>query len=268
VKKYAYKTQAYDLAQDMFEHYEELVKRITDIASIPSKDIASLSLSLGKLATQDVDASSVLYRRKLFGPSMFHLQQAVEKSAKGFGLLVSILKPDDLKYEVGHKSIIAILLRGDEFQKNVYSFYKYFLQLDIAHNSEISKLFSRRIVQLQNVLTKPVQNISTVDPEMYGRAIDELRDAKQAAQMWKDTLNLGLNNELVKTAVDGINNNITNKQIFSVLINILKSCIGPPLSNLIVNLFAQAGSRVYALSMLTMWHEKEPRYPAVEKEDY
>ena len=107
--------------------------RILSLTELPTKEIAELSLSLGRLAQEDAKASSILHKQGLLRPAMFHLQQSAEKSAKAFGLLMGILKPEDLVKEVHHDSVVAVLLNFRDFNTELYSIFMDFLSVDFGN---------------------------------------------------------------------------------------------------------------------------------------
>lgn len=58
-----------------------------------------------RLAKDDLKASRLLFKRKIYPPSIFHLQQAVEKAVKALGMSSAQADLAELKQKVGHNPV-------------------------------------------------------------------------------------------------------------------------------------------------------------------
>jgi HEPN domain-containing protein len=95
---------------------------------IASREAAELALEFSHFANMDLRAAETVFRQKLPGVSLYHLQQAVEKASKGFGVLVGASELDltKLAKEIGHTPLSmlfarssAVLLSAVETMSNV-----------------------------------------------------------------------------------------------------------------------------------------------------
>ena len=245
--------------------------RILSLTELPSKEVAELSLSLGRLALEDSRASSIMHKQGLFRPSMFHLQQSVEKSAKAFGLLMGILKPEDLVKEVHHDSVVAILLNIKDFNADVYSIFMDFLSVDFGNLPKRAKFLGKSMRFLQKKIEKPVQSIKPSPKIDYSQALKEIRDPKTYSRMWKATLDLDEKDELVSIALKALQSQL-GKGLGWQLLEPITSLIGRENEKnkvkFIFKLYSNAAPKVLPLCILTMWHEQAPRYPPISKNDF
>src|SRR3989344_8748111 len=75
-----------------------------------AEQFASLSRQFEDVAWTDYKAAKVLFNEKLYAPAVFHIQQAVEKGLKAYGLRFGFLTEHDLKGAgVGHKTPMVFI---------------------------------------------------------------------------------------------------------------------------------------------------------------
>jgi len=75
-----------------------------------------------KLSTDDLHVSKLCYRKGYYAISVYHLQQAVEKSVKAYGLLTGIITIDDLNKFVKHDSPKIFLKLIKDHWEHIASF--------------------------------------------------------------------------------------------------------------------------------------------------
>jgi hypothetical protein len=244
-----------------------LLGKIVSLVEIPNDEkILELALSFGKLALNDAQAADALYNAKLYGLSMYHIQQSVEKSAKGFGLLTTALKPDDLKI-VSHNSLLAVLL-----------YLKSNAPKLISTLDDLSPVFG--VIEKFGLINKGEVKIfienaqKQVNAGVYDKLINEIKKSKKNVEMWKATLNLDLNNEIVSSALKGLQTKNHTHDLIIKLIDLLSRIFRNKLSKkdiiklkITSILFFNTASLLLSLSSLTTWHEEETRYPPTSDQD-
>jgi hypothetical protein len=220
---------------------------------------------------------------------MFHLQQSVEKSAKGFGLLMGILQPNDLTHEVRHQSVIAVILNLHRLMDLTHSIFGPFMSLDFEHVPITLSPLGRQLRKFQKGLEKPLQSITPSDEKEQEKklesALEEIRDYKGKfgtdARMWKATMSLDENDDLVAIAMQNLRSQRDNKLLWKSLggvfplISRIKKMQDHSFNSeqanakmkFAIELFTK-GPKVLPLCILTEWHEQEPRYPRIGTEDY
>jgi len=98
--------------KDVLELYQYLEKYIHNQTHIRNAEYIS---SLLYCAKEDYKAAKLLSKEKIWSLSVYHLQQAVEKISKGYGLYLGIIKKNDL---YGRKKEIKGGLLTKLFRKN------------------------------------------------------------------------------------------------------------------------------------------------------
>ncbi len=89
---------------DLYSPSSELYQTMTNVKT----EDMSRALELTKLAEDDLKSSKLLYENKLYALSVYHMQQAVEKTAKAYALMFGIITGDKLK-EIGHESPLVFI---------------------------------------------------------------------------------------------------------------------------------------------------------------
>jgi len=238
---------------------------------LPDKPAVKLALSFARIGRADLRASKLLYGKKLYPQSIFGLQQSVEKSVKATGLLLSLVRPDreDLTREVGHATIFGILVRRGERLAQLRR------NLGILAASEHLQEGKDIFLKLGIPLTIP-------DPkEMEARLISEqtakvevekLRNLKPR-DLWRLTLELDSKTPLtgaILKLLDDAEAQWRNLDKFQRLFErTLASLMSDPQTvRYIINVHGKAFPEIAPLAFITMWHEKETRYPPVDTLDY
>ena len=96
---------------DLSDDQKEAITKLVSSLIIHAKNISEESINLGieflECSKKDIKASKVLYREKQFSASTYHIQQAVEKIAKSFGLYHEFIDIKDLKH-IGHDTLKSV----------------------------------------------------------------------------------------------------------------------------------------------------------------
>ncbi len=230
---------------------------------------ANLAVSLGELAKADLDASLLLYEHQMYRHSIFTFQQAVEKATKGMGLLLGLVRPDsaDLK-KVGHNTILAILLRFPERVEELRQ------QIEATSKSpnmkaakeELSKLGLERMLPDSGEMLKklPSKEVTQRQIPMVKSLTPEL--------LWEVTLRLDPSNPRVAVVLKMLDDAEAQwKPIdeYQVQFEKLAPFLGDPdFTRYVLNVNAKAFPEIAPLAFVTMWHERETRYPPIEQSDY
>jgi len=102
------------IPEDQYENLLSFIDRINKVLNMPQdKKRENLSLAMVFISTakEDLEASKLLFDKKLYPSSIFHLQQAAEKTTKAYGLGLFVLEKADLKGPdgIGHKTPLAFV---------------------------------------------------------------------------------------------------------------------------------------------------------------
>ena len=238
---------------------------------LPDKPVVKLALSLARIGKADLRASKLLYGKKLYPQSIFYLQQSVEKSVKATGLLLRLVRPnkEDLTQEVGHTTIFSILIRRGERITQLRR------NLGVLAASEQQEEGKELLLKLGIPWTIP-------DPkEMETRLMTE-RAAKdeverlrnlQPRDLWRITLKLDPKTPLTAAILKLLDDSETQwgyldrfQRLFERKLSSLVS--DPQTFRYIINIHGKAFPEIAPLAFITMWHEKETRYPPTDTLDY
>jgi len=238
---------------------------------LPDRSVVKLALSFARTGRTDLRASKLLYGKRLYPQSIFHLQQSVEKSVKATGLLLRLVRPnkEDLTQEVGHATIFGILIRRGERITQLRR------NLGILAASEQQEEGKELLLKLGIPLTIP-------DPsEMEARLVSE-RAAKseverlrnlQPRDLWRITLKLDSKTPLAAAILKLLDDAEAQwgyldrfQRLFERKLTSLVS--DPQTFRYIINIHGKVFPEIAPLAFLTMWHEKETRYPPVDASDY
>jgi hypothetical protein len=232
-----------------------------DFFPIPKGVSAKVALELSEIAKKDFVAAKVLYDKHLYGQAVYLLQQSVEKSAKAFGLMLGILKVDELR-SVSHRSVYALILGMDTFTEHLADQVSW---LQTSSKSEVERMRKLGFDSIFEKLSPLVPSATMVRTDK--EKIDDLDDA----EMWHATLNLDNTNPYVQGALKTLENIPFDKLKFLFAMSVLKK-VGKMRSGNIkfdyLFCILRSSSRAYGLSMLTMWHESATRYPPTNSKDY
>jgi len=105
---------AFGLTKDKLNLTKEQKQGFRDVFNLIfnfSKGVSDENIDLGKeyleCSKKDIEASKILYKNEQFSTSTYHIQQAVEKIAKSFGLYHGFINAKDLK-PIGHDTLKSI----------------------------------------------------------------------------------------------------------------------------------------------------------------
>ena len=254
---------------------DKLTKPLKELPH-PSKKSVELASVLAKLGLDDADSAKANYKAGRFANAAKDLQQAVEKGAKAFGLLVGTVEPteEQLKFREGvsHLAYRAFIL-------NFWNFYpKLLSMMDLMHDAtqmkEADNFVTRGIVKKLADATDALRKLrppqSQIDAE-----IKELLDLDEES-MWKATLDLDMKNKWVSDAVKGMKQNpiVSNNLQTSIsfaggLMKRLGVFSDEDMQQMkFAGNLGKASQKLFSLSLLTTWHHETARYPPIGKRDY
>ena len=129
----------------------KILKATSEIISRIEKSDATSDFILELLdyAKQDIDSCKVLYNSKIYSQSTYHLQQAVEKITKAYGLYLGVIRKKDLQLTIGHSppQMFLMLVQKKwikEFIEEINKYRKEKLPTDI---SILNKIVRRDVVE-------------------------------------------------------------------------------------------------------------------------
>lgn len=240
---------------------------------IPDNPTIYIALSFAKIAKRDLCASRILYQRKLYPQAIFSLQQAVEKAAKGVGLLLSLLRPteEDLMRNVRHASIYAILVRRPERLAQLRR------NLDVLVDTKGLEEAKAAFAKAGFPWTIPDQKemrASLMDDKTAAAEVNQLRRL-QSRDMWKATLELASGSPFYAAVMKLLKDAEAQWKSLDLFQSIFEEKLTPWLSagatdtiRYTLNINGKAFPEVIPLAFLTMWHERETRYPPIDSSHY
>lgn len=242
-----------------------------ELLGLPDRPAVKLALSLAKIGKADLRASKTLYDKELYPQGVFYLQQSVEKSVKAIGLLLSLVRPtkEDLMRDVGHATIFGILIRRKERLAQLRR------NLGVLAASEHLKEGKELFLKLGLPWSIPdpeVIEAKMVSEEAAKQEVDRLRNLKPG-DLWKITLEFNPNrppNPEILKLLDDAEAQWKPLDKFQLLFEEkFESIMSEPESiRYITNVHGKASPEIAPLAFITMWHEKETRYPPVDALDY
>ncbi|MEM0328696.1 MAG: HEPN domain-containing protein [Thermoproteota archaeon] len=96
------------VAGSLVELWQEFQKMLQNQNLEKQKENRNLAMGFLKCAKDDIAATKLLYENQVFSLSVYHLQQAVEKTTKAYGLILSIISKEELM-EIKHKSPLVFI---------------------------------------------------------------------------------------------------------------------------------------------------------------
>ncbi len=229
-----------------------------------------LASELGRLAKRDADASKMLFGKRYYAHSVYLFQQAVEKDAKAVGLLMGMIEPtnEDLAKEVGHHSLLGILVRMPELLERLPA-----MQQSIRQALDKPQVRDSGLSQLLEPVLKP----SPITPESVRVATRQVRSANKGLA-WANTLNLSPDHPATKLVLNMLmvadqkcaEFDAAEKAITKLHALFLKKAgfsIDLDFISYALNISGRAIQELVPLAIVTMWHERETRYPPVSEKD-
>jgi hypothetical protein len=242
---------------------------LDDLAPIPTIESATLAIKFASIAISDAKVARILHRNRSYPQSIFALQQSVEKSSKGFALLMEIVGPDpkDLKYLFSHKPLVVLLERSADFLGHIYGSYLRITEIAL----DDYPTWGRKV--FEEVRTSAMVSGQLLPKPEQLRAAGRGLASARASEMWLATLNLDRRVRQVDDAILAMKQNVLDS---AYLRFVLKTLTFPMKRKMTKNrdypgyvlLLIQALSRIYPLNFLTMWHEQSTRYPPTQPSDF
>ena len=238
---------------------------------LPDRPAVRLAVSFARVAKGDLRASKVLYDGKLYPQATFCLQQSVEKSVKAVGLLLSLVRPnrEDLAKEVRNAVIFGILVRRKERLAQLRTHLGVLAASE--HLKEGKELFLK--LGLPWGIPDPQEMEANLAKEEAAKEEVERVRTLKAGDLWKITLDFNPNRppnpailKLLDDAeaqwkpLDRFQRGFEEK--FASMMS------DPETVRYITNVHGKAFPEVAPLALVTMWHERETRYPPVDGQDY
>ncbi len=238
---------------------------------LPDRQAVEVALAFAEIAKKDLQASRVLYLNRLYPQAVFELQQSVEKSVKAVGLLMNLVGPtkEGLTHESGHATALAVLLgRRDRLAR---------LMKNLGALAASEGLKEGRDLLLKLGVPHGIPDSA----EMESRLKDE-SNAKEEA----DYIARLRSNDLWKITLEADPHRPPNTAILKMLESAesrwasldrlqrrFRQRLAPRMSDpevleYILNIYGRAYPEVAPLTLITMWHERETRYPPLDGSDY
>lgn len=238
---------------------------------LPDNHVVKLALSFAKIGRSDLRASKLLYGKKIYPQSVFYLQQSVEKSVKATGLLLRLVNPnrEDLTREVGHATIFGILIRRGERIAQLRR------NLGILAASENLKEGKEIFLKLGIPLTIPdpkEMEARLMSEQAANAEVEKLRNPKPS-DLWRITLGLDPETPLTAAILKLLDDAEAQWAFLDRFQRLFERKLTPLMSDpqtvrYIINVHGKAFPEIAPLAFITMWHERETRYPPIDGSDY
>ena len=238
---------------------------------LPDRPALKLALTFAKIASTDLMASGLLYERKRFPHAVFYLQQSIEKSTKAVGLVLSLVGPnkEDLMEKVGHAAIFGILIRRNErlaqLRKN----------LGVLAASEHLKEGMELLMKLGLPwgIPDPKEMQARLMSEQVAKREVEILQSLKPSDLWKITLDFNPNRPPNPSILKLLDDAEAQWKPLDKFQRLFKKRFAPLMSdpesvNYILNIYGRALPEIAPLAFITMWHERETRYPPIDGSDY
>jgi HEPN domain-containing protein len=229
------------IPDDLLGVFEDMLQHIFTTREVSPEGMA-LAKGYLNASQQDLRASKVMYKQRMYAQSTYHLQQCAEKATKAYLLGIGMGTVDEVR-RIGHDSLKGHLLYARKLSK----FFPELRRIDPMLNidlSEIEKLEAKRIEIARwsrakvkgelRVFEKVDKTLSSMIPQMVGLTIEVIAPQLEEGQQLK--LEAIGEDRIVKVAM--------------------------PL--------LRAPQFLFIASLLTFPHEAYTRYPdsAIKPEDY
>ena len=202
-------------------------------------------------AERDFKASRILYDSGDFPNAIYHLQQAVEKLAKGRAAQYYPLHLSEIR-QTFHNSpeIFLKLLKKDFINKNLLKFKKIFPNLDFSLIDNLNN----NVVSMKKPAVK--KEMASIPSSLISDILNMFDHGK-----FQETLEKSLRPDGHKNIIDLItiiakNYGVTEKEINNFDISSTILILKDPVSN-----FFQIDILLYSLAVITFPHEAFSRYP-------
>ncbi len=242
-----------------------------DALGLPDRQSIEVALTFAEIARKDLQASKVLYVNRLYPQAMFELQQSVEKSVKAVGLLMSLVRPtrEGLTLEPGNATALTILLGRRERLAR--------LMKNLGALAASEGLKEGRDLLLKLGVPPGIPD----PPEMEAKLKDETNAKEEgnyiarlkSNDLWKITLEANPNRPPNTAILKMLENAEARWGSLDRLQRKFKQKLAPRMSDpevleYILNIYGRAYPEVAPLTLITMWHGRETRYPPLGGSDY
>jgi hypothetical protein len=238
---------------------------------LPGKRGIEIAFAFAEIAKKDLRASSILYENRLYSHTTFDFQQSVEKSVKAVGLLMGLVRPtkDDLTREVGHAPIFNILVRLPD---RLAQLRRNLGVLAASETLEEGKELLMKLGLPGGIPDTSELRTKLEDEQSAREEVDRLRSLKPR-DLWKITLDFNAerppNTAILKLLREAEAKWKPLDKFQGIFEDKFASLMSDPDTlRYVVNIFGKAFPEIAPLALVTMWHESETRYPAVDDSDY
>lgn len=134
------------------------------IKEIPSKDQNQKNLRIAKefikIAKQDIKDAHLLYHNESFASSIYHLQQAVEKTTKAYGVAFFTLSEKDLQ-KIKHKTpkAFVMLLKKRYITPYIKLMKSFYPDLIEGNAQELEKLINSKSLEIAKFDKNQIEKI-------------------------------------------------------------------------------------------------------------
>lgn len=145
----------------------------------------NISYSLFNIAKKDLEASKILYEKKIYPQAMFFFQQSVEKAAKSLFIEIGAVEQKELKTFIGHNPLKIINLLKRKEKETQQEQQKLIEKIPELKNSFLYKEEESKFSELELKSPAELENLSR---EMNA-SIDKIRENVNALkQMMNQTV--------------------------------------------------------------------------------
>lgn len=243
------------------------------LLGLPMPDVAAINLALefAKRGLDDAASSKSNYDAGRYSKAAEDLQQAVEKGAKAFGMLVGTMRATETDVKrVSHNSYLAFILDFETFfPKMLGAINGLFSQVPVETTGNF---IVRRLVSSFAQAVKLLRKV-TPTQEKVEAELKELRELDEEI-MWNASMQLDLGNKWIKEAMNGMDQRpIINDRLQNVVSLAAASfqafgrfSEGDVRQMKFALSLGKTGQKLFSLSLLTAWHHQTAGYPPVGKD--
>ncbi len=242
-----------------------------ELLGIPDRKNVEVALDFADIAKKDLRASKVLYAERLYPQAVFGLEQSVEKAVKAVGLLICLVDPtkEALTRDAGHATALRILLGRHE-------------RLARLTKNLGALAASEGLREGRDILLKLGVPPGIPDSTEMETKLKEEDNAKEEA----DYITRLRSNDLWRITLEADHRRPPNTSILKMLDNaesewasldrlqrkfkqkLAARMSDPEVLEFVFSVYGRALPEVAPLTLITMWHERETRYPPLDGSDY
>lgn len=242
-----------------------------EVLGVPERRSVELALVFAEMARKDLSASKVLYERKLYPAAIFELEQSVEKAVKAVGLMLGLARPikEDLTHDVGHATIFGVLVRLPE---RLARLRRTLGMLAASEELGEGKELIMRL-GLPWAFPGPSEMEAKLAEEQTAKAeVSRMRNLVPR-DLWKITLEFNPRRPPNPAILKLLREAEAQWKPLDRFQRIFERKFASRMTEgetvrYIVNIYGKAFPEVPPLALVTMWHERETRYPPIDNSDY